>query len=160
MSLVVLVGILSVLAVAAAYLAWLSWPTRRGCPECGGPTVPVASRALPEVIRRRAWARWCPGCGWEGVGRRGPDLSDGPVDHESGFRWSRARPDAPTFLWAPPETGDATPEPAGAEEAPDPSHPSGFRWAPPTTPHARRPDGSPGADGPTGFRWASRDDRS
>lgn len=149
MTLALIVGTLIVTAVIAGYLGWLAWPRLVECPECGAPTVAVSPRRLPRFLRSHAWRRWCAECGWTGLGRRGPDLTDGPVDHESGFRWNQDRSEgAPTFHWAG-EDGSETD--AGPPEAP-PVHPSGFSWAQPDD------EDAPPAH-PSGFRWSRRADR-
>lgn len=42
-----------------------------GCPACGGETILVRSYRLLRRIRRLE-RRWCLGCEWEGMVRRGP----------------------------------------------------------------------------------------
>lgn len=61
-----------VLVGAAAAIAVLIQALSPGpdCPACGGVTIPIVLmgrlRRLPLVERR-----WCTGCGWEGLLRRG-----------------------------------------------------------------------------------------
>jgi len=109
--LVALVGILSMLLVVTASVAYLALPRGRLCPHCGGPTNPVVLRRLLRLLSRWVQWRWCSRCGWEGAGRRGPDLGplDPPPDDGSGFRWGG--PDieeAPMFYWRSDRRGDAS----------------------------------------------------
>lgn len=164
--------------VAAVLLRrlWLATLPRSVCPECGEPT---ASLTHPLSSRTDRWIRrrWCADCGWTGWGRNGPVLwpKDGPIAHDSGFRWGeeRLQPDF-GFRWA------AAPAAPGPRVAPTPrdAHPSGFRWAG-TLPEtltaaadADHPSGfrfrpadeeeadTAGGDHPSGFRWGAAPVRS
>ena len=142
--LVALVGILSMLLVVIASVAYLALPRALLCPHCGGATYPVVLRRLLRVLSRWVQWRWCSRCGWEGAGRRGPDLGplDPPADQDSGFRWGD--PDieqVPIFYWRSDRRGAkgaAQPnnwsgfERRADEEAIEPTDPprSGFRLGP------------------------------
>lgn len=136
LALIALVGILSMLLVVATSVLYLVLPLGRMCPRCGGYTNQVLLRKLLRLASRWLQWRWCSRCGWEGPGRRGPDLGplDPPVDHESGFRWSCPNlEDAPVFHWHDPdENADA--------DLPPVDHPSGFQWgaSPPAGPDPAR----------------------
>lgn len=150
--LVALVGILSLLVVVLTSVAYLALPSGRMCPSCG---VPTSSILLESWWQRPAsrWLywRWCARCGWEGVGRKGPDvgLQDRPVDHESGFRWRRPGSEqVPIFHWRD-----------------DSEDPSGFRWAADEDAEGVVDEESAGTSAPegveghlSGFRWGARDD--
>jgi rubredoxin len=100
--LVSLVGILSMLLLVTASVAFLALPRGRLCPHCGGPTNPVVLRKLLRFLSRWVQWRWCSRCGWEGAGRRGPDLGplDPPAAHGSGFRWGDPNyEEVPVFYW-------------------------------------------------------------
>lgn len=148
--LIVLATGFAVSASAVVLFAWwLRLPVHGSCPECGESTAAVAPEGLLRPIGESVWMRWCPECAWKGLARRGPDLSAGPVDHGSGFRWGDARlPPDMGFRWA--------------RRAP-PSHPSGFRWAAGADPAPDAPEARDGdrrvrvAEAPAetegGFRW-------
>ena len=139
--------------VVLASIAYLALPSGRMCLRCGVPTSSVVLEAWWQrpASRWLDW-RWCSRCGWEGVGRRGPDvgLKDPPVDHESGFRWGRPKSEqVPIFHWRD-----------GAEHPPD--HPAGFRWSnaaeeerPSESNEPAEPTGEGTADHASGFRWGS-----
>ena len=143
--LVALVGILSMLLVVTASVAYLALPRGRLCPHCGGATYPVVLRRLLRVLSRWVEWRWCSRCGWEGAGRRGPDLGplDPPDDHDSGFRWGDPDIDeVPIFYWRsdrPAGKGSAPSNPSpgfttrAGEEPIEPTDPTprGFRYSPP-----------------------------
>lgn len=44
-------------------------PRVRACPACLSETLPVRRPWLRRLLPWLEW-RWCPGCGWEGPGRR------------------------------------------------------------------------------------------
>jgi len=169
LALIALVGLLSSLLVVTIGVAYLAIPSGRMCPRCGGPTDPVTLRAIQTLVRKWLQWRWCSRCGWEGAGRKGPDVApfEPPVDHDSGFRWSKPDGgDVPVFWWG---TGEAPPRRPGL------GHPSGFRWKaqPPEKHQPSHPSGfqfgaqSSGAGasrhtGPkpdTGFKWKDRPKR-
>jgi rubredoxin len=146
LALIILVGLLSAMLVVTIGVAYLALPSGRMCPRCGGPTVPVTLRVIQRIVKKWLQWRWCSRCGWEGAGRNGPDVApfDPPVDHDSGFRWSR--PDGrevPIFWWG---SDRETPQP------PVVGHPSGFRWKHPT-PKPHQPAH------PSGFEFGARDQR-
>lgn len=147
MLIVAVVGILALAAVVVAGLAYHRAPTRLTCPTCAGPTSAVRP---PGVLGRTpgvTW-RWCAGCGWQGMGRNGPDWRPGrKVAHDSGFHWGDERlPEDFGFRWRlRAEQSEA------AHEEP-PHHPSGFRFARPTTETGA--DGDPTAPG-SGFLWGN-----
>ena len=121
--LIAFVGILSMLLVVTASVAYLALPRGRLCPHCGGATNPVVLRRLLRILSPWVQWRWCSRCGWEGPGRRGPDLGplDPPADHDSGFRWGD--PDVeevPIFYWRPDDPSD------GGRARPH--HLPGFKW--------------------------------
>jgi hypothetical protein len=90
------------LLVVTASVAYLALPRGRLCPHCGGATYPVVLRRLLRVLSSWVEWRWCSRCGWEGAGRRGPDLGplDPPADHDSGFRWGDPGIEkVPVFYW-------------------------------------------------------------
>lgn len=113
------------LLVVTSSVAYLVLPRGRMCPRCGGSTSPVVLRRMLRILSRWIQWRWCSRCGWEGPGRKGPELGilDPPVDHESGFRWGHPNlQDVPVFYWR-----DET-EATEASSTP-PADPSGFQWA-------------------------------
>lgn len=69
---IAVIGGLFVLRVIAATWVFL-WllPEGANCPHCDEETLPVLSPGWNRVL---PWFRtgWCPGCGWEGLHRRGP----------------------------------------------------------------------------------------
>lgn len=140
LALAALAGLLTAILVAAVRVAYLAIPSGRLCPECGGGTSAVEMTAVGRLVAAWLQRRWCSRCGWEGLGRRGPDVAahEAPVDHDSGFRWQR--PDGhsvPIFWWASGEETFGPPDhplrrpaddlPPSEIDAPD--HPSGFRFA-------------------------------
>jgi len=141
--LVARVGLFSVLLVAAVRLAYLAVPSGRMCPRCGGGTSAVEFEGIGRRLERWIQRRWCSRCGWEGAGRRGPDVApfENPVDHESGFRWRRRRNRAvPVFWWGDDSTDEIAREdvepPSGThraeeEDRSDPDHRSGFHFRDP-----------------------------
>lgn len=169
-------GLLALAATVLAGLAYRHAPTRTSCPECGRRTATVR---VPRLLQRaRAARRWCAECGWEGLGRDGPEWRPGePLAHDSGFFWGQERlPEDFGFQWArsmseasaaPPHHpsgfrfggpgGDSAPAvPEVASSAPDVErvHPSGFRWADdgPNGPGFRWGQAAPKPDDPP-FRW-------
>ena len=136
------------LLVVTASVAYLALSEGRLCPHCGGATSPVVLRRLLRMLSPWVQWRWCSRCGWEGPGRRGPDLGplDPPTDHDPGLRW--ADPDfenVPIFYWrsdGPGETNGDQPnqasgfkeradeEPTEATEKYEPEPPS-FHFRPP-----------------------------
>lgn len=94
-------GVTALLAALAAW-AWHRLPTRRRCPRCDGPTARVAAPRVLAVGEGLAGRRWCMRCGWEGLGREGPEWTPGkPAAHDSGFRWGEERlPRDFGFHWA------------------------------------------------------------
>lgn len=156
MLIVLVVGIAALVTVVVAGVAYHRAPTRITCPTCSRTTSPVRP---PGVLGRTpgvTW-RWCAACGWEGVGRKGPDWRPGlRVAHDSGFHWGDERlPEDFGFQWRHGVDEDA-PRPAEP-----PHHPSGFRFGSPAPEAdgngiAHAPD--PGAH-PSGFRWSENDAR-
>lgn len=156
--LIVLVGILSLLLVVTTSVAYFAIPRGRLCPECGGATSPVALRKLLVTLTPGLEWRWCSRCGWEGPGRRVPDLGrlNPPANHGSGFRWGdQNTEEIPTFYWQPEVSdaeGDARPSPFSglnrrAAEEPIESEPPGFYFRP------------PGKQEPPRFQWGPTDRR-
>jgi len=137
--LVTLVGLLSVLLVAAVRVGYLAIPSGRMCPQCGGGTSSVTFDYLASLLERWLQKRWCSRCGWEGIGRNGPDVAafENPVDHDSGFRWSRRQSRrVPVFWWGDPTSSEMSQDAVhrsgfhwGDEDEPvEPDHPSGFTF--------------------------------
>jgi len=157
LALTALVGLLSVLLVAAVRVGYLAISSGRMCPQCGGGTNSVEFGRIASLFARWIQKRWCSRCGWEGIGRNGPDVApyESPVDHDSGFRWRRRQNRAvPVFWW-----GDRSREDAAAGRA----HPSGFHWGDaeelmedPDHPSGFRFRGEEDADGPV-FEWGDRE---
>ena len=154
--LISLVGILSLLLVVTASVAYLALPRGRLCPHCGGATNPVVLRRLLRLLSPWLQWRWCSRCGWEGPGRRGPDLGplDPPADHGSGFRWGARDPeDVPIFYWRS----------RGREGKGRPDNPSGFEWksaGKPTNPYQPDTDFGPTEDiKPPALPWDRRKSR-
>ena len=153
--LISLVGILSMLLVVTASVAYLALRRGRLCPHCGGSTNPVVLRRLLRLLSPWIQWRWCARCGWEGPGRRGPDLGplDPPVDHDSGFRWGVPDfEDVPIFYWR-------SDNPGGEGKSP-PNNPFGFKWqaandpTEPTEPDQPSFDFGPQGDTkPLGLPW-------
>ena len=140
-----LVGLLTVLLVAAVRVGYLAIPSGRMCPQCGGGTNSVEVDYLSGLLDPWLHKRWCSRCGWEGIGRNGPDVApfENPVDHDSGFRWSRRQSrGVPVFWWGDPESSEPTD---------DPAHPSGFHWGEEEEEPAR-------PDHPSGFRFRGKED--
>lgn len=107
LALTALVGLLSVLLVATIAVAYVVLPSGRMCTCCGGPTDPIYHGMPLRLVSRWLHWRWCSRCGWQGLGRNGPDVApfELPVDHDSGFRWRR--PDGsevPVFMWKPEDS--------------------------------------------------------
>jgi hypothetical protein len=122
--LIAVVGILLMLLVVTTSVAYLTLPKGRLCPSCGGATSPVVLRMALRALSPWVQWRWCSRCGWEGAGRRGPDLDplDPPVSYGSGFRWADSESEnVPVFDWHP-DRSDGPGEP-------NVSHPSGFTWS-------------------------------
>jgi len=139
--LIALVGILSMLLVVTASVAYLALPRGRLCPHCGAATYPVVLRRLLRFLSRWVEWRWCSRCGWEGAGRRGPDLGplDPPAERDSGFRWGD--PDieeVPIFYWRSDRPGERGPT--------RPNHSPGFMW------QADEEPSEPTDPAPGGFR--------
>lgn len=149
---VILIGIAALATVVVSGIAYHRAPTRITCPTCAGATSSVRP---PGVLGRTpgvTW-RWCAACGWQGVGRNGPDWRPGrKVAHDSGFHWGRERlPEDFGFRWRPRPEGDA---PAPAEP---PHHPSGFRFgssSSATSGHGKDAPGDAGAQPPSRGRWS------
>lgn len=138
--------------VTAALIGLTAWwwrraPTRARCPRCGSGTSAVRAQALAEAEERLVRRRWCSGCGWEGLGRNGPEWTPGhPSAHASGFHWGDERfPRDFGFHWA----GDETPDTPDAP-TPPPDHPSGFRFS-------REGGAETDQEGVGAFRWGSAD---
>ena len=134
------------LLVVTASVAYLALRRGRLCPHCGGSTNPVVLRRLLRLLSPWLQWRWCSRCGWEGPGRRGPDLGplDPPADPGSGFRWGASdSEDIPIFHWKS--------DSPGGEGKDRPDHPSGFRWQSSAEPTERTEPEQPGFDfGPPG----------
>jgi len=148
----ILIGLGITALVAVGGLLFRAWSTPSICPDCGDRTAPVARhRFAPEWLERR----WCGHCGWTGSGRSGPkfDPRGGPVDHGSGFRWSRRPGPVDPFVWRgtqPSEPqGFAWGESSGNEAEEGESPPSGFQWG-----------RGEGAEAEPGFRWGGAEDGS
>ncbi len=127
--LIALLGILSLLLVVTASVLYLALPKGKLCPQCGGTTSPVVLRRLLKLLSLWVQWRWCARCGWEGPGRRGPDV--GALDPRVRRTYRRRDSDGseadipdiggvPTFEW---RTGN---QEERREATPD--HPSGFQW--------------------------------
>jgi hypothetical protein len=133
MTLPLIAGVLVALVAVTIVSALRRAPTRIRCPDCARETEPVR---LPSWVRRATpgmLLRWCPGCGWEGIGRDGAEWVPGrPVAHRSGFFWGEERlPPDFGFRFAE-RTGThprRTPRSGfvGAAER-HPPQPYGFRW--------------------------------
>src|SRR3977135_947366 len=52
-----------------ALVVWLLIPRRRTCPPCSEVTVPIREPSFLRYLLLER--RWCTGCGWNGVARRG-----------------------------------------------------------------------------------------
>lgn len=147
-----LVGILAAFFAVTLAAGLGRAPTWARCPSCRASTKSVE---LPSWLRGAApglRVRWCPTCGWEGVGREGAEVAPGhPVAHGSGFRWGEDRlPEDFGFRFA----GAETPVSPVPEESPPPppAHPSGFRFA---------SDPEPTSDSDReGFAWRTGNDAS
>ena len=146
------------LLVVTASVAYLALPSGRLCPHCGGATSPVVLRRLLKLLSPWLQWRWCSRCGWEGPGRRSPDLEqlDPEAGQAAGFRG--ANPDIekiPTFYWRsddPGEGDEARPKPLSefivpADGEPIEPEPPGFHFRPPGK--RRQPQ----------FQWAPKDRR-
>ena len=150
--LISLVGILSMLLVVTASVAYLALRRGRLCPHCGGSTNPVVLRRFLRLLSPWLQWRWCSRCGWEGPGRRGPDLGplDPPADPGSGFRWGASdSEDIPIFHWKsdpPSGEGKDRPDHPSGEGKDRPDHPSGFRWQSSAEPMERAEPERPGFD--------------
>jgi hypothetical protein len=70
------------LALSAA-VSYRTMGTGPSCSQCGGETFHVLApvlRRLGTLLPRLAMQRrWCPGCGWEGLVRRGPEQTVAPA---------------------------------------------------------------------------------
>jgi hypothetical protein len=141
MTSVLLAATLASLVAITLMAAYRLAPRRLNCPECTGDTEPVQLPRLLRFAAPRLVKRWCPACGWEGIGRRGLAGSQGRFGPMSaGFRWGQERPPAtPGFRFRLPRPPQ-----------PPPAHPSGFDWARHT-----RDEGLAGLRGPL-FRWGQR----
>lgn len=126
LALIAATGIFTMLLVVTSSVVYLMLPRGRMCPHCGGFTSTIVLRMMLRVLSPWVQWRWCSRCGWEGPGRRGPDLGilDPPADHEPGFRWShRDHEGVPIFYWRDEtETTETSHVPS--------AHPSGSHWAP------------------------------
>lgn len=70
--------------VLALLMIYLLLPSDRRCSQCDDETLWVRSTGAGRLMERlfvgRVQRRWCPACGWQGLGRRGrvpaptPDL--------------------------------------------------------------------------------------
>lgn len=120
--LIAVVGVLLMLLVVTTSVAYLALPKGRLCPSCGGATSPVVLRLALRVLSPWVQWRWCSRCGWEGAGRRGPDLDslDPPVSYESGFRWADSESEnVPVFDWqSDPPRHSASTGPKAVEDGP------------------------------------------
>jgi hypothetical protein len=135
------------LLVVTASVAYLALRPGRLCPHCGGVTNPVVLRRLLRLLSPWLQWRWCSRCGWEGPGRRGPDLGplDPPVDRGSGFRWGgQDSEDVPIFYWRS--------DGPGGKSKDRPDHQSGFKWQ-----SARGPN-QPSKRDPPGFDFGPPED--
>ena len=158
LALIAIVGILTMLLVVTTSLAYLVLPGGRMCPRCGGSSSPVVLRKMLRFLSRWVQWRWCARCGWEGPGKKGPELGilDPPVDHESGFRWGHPNlQGVPVFYW---RDENETTETADLPSA----HPSGFYWAAEGREGTDRRKADqrkePGAKHPSGFYFRSSED--
>ena len=151
--LISIVGILSMLLVVTASVAYLALRRGRLCPHCGGSTNPVVLRRLLRLLSPWLQWRWCSRCGWEGPGRRGPDLGplDPPADHESGFRWGAPDPeDVPIFYWRS--------DSPGGESKDLPNHPSGLEWQSGGEPTEPTEQTEPTEPDPPGFDFGPQEE--
>ena len=122
LALIAILGILAMLLLVTTSVAYLILPRGRMCPRCGRSTSSVVLRRLLHPLSRWIQWRWCSRCGWEGPGRKGPEVGvlDPPADHQPGFRWGhRDLRSAPAFH--EPDDEEAR-EPTGCS----PARPSGF----------------------------------
>ncbi|MBV6520009.1 MAG: hypothetical protein MNPFHGCM_00113 [Gemmatimonadaceae bacterium] len=64
-------GLMALRFLAATIIFLALLPAGDRCPNCDAPTMRVSSRFADALI---PWfrKRWCLGCGWEGMLRRGP----------------------------------------------------------------------------------------
>lgn len=153
MFLVFFIGSTALLISVGSAVAYYRTPTRTFCPTCEAKTSPVQG---PVVLRRApglSW-RWCGACGWQGVGRKGPDWVAGRLmAHDSGFHWGEERfPEDFGFKWRVVSRE--------SERAPEPEHPSGFRFTAPND-SASEPASGDTEDAPphpSGFRWSGAAD--
>lgn len=158
-------GVLAFLATVVVGLVYRSAPTRLACPDCGESTSVLQPPPLLRRTRLLTW-RWCHACGWEGMGRNGPEWRPGQrlVAHDSGFHWGDERlPEDFGFRWArqmeaprptrPPHhpSGFRFGQPEALESFAD--HPSGFSWRDRPSQPAARPAPPPATSHPSGFRW-------
>ena len=143
------------LLVVTGSVVYLALPRGKLCPHCGGSTNPVVLRRILRVLSPWVQWRWCSRCGWEGPGRRGPELGplDPPVDHDSGFRWGDPNvEEVPIFYWRPDS-------PDGGGRA-RPNDPPGFKWQSRKEPAEPTPPDEPGfhfrppnQESPSQFQW-------
>jgi len=127
MTLSLIAGVLAALVAVTLVSAVRRAPTRVRCPDCSRDTKAVRlpawmRRALPGML-----LRWCPECGWEGLGRDGAEWIPGrPVAHRSGFFWGEERfPSDFGFHFADP--GERARR-GGRTLGSHPLRPHGFRW--------------------------------
>src|ERR1051326_2500990 len=84
----VLFGTVLLRLFLVALVVWLLIPRRRTCPHCSEVTVPIRE---PDFLRFLLLERrWCMGCGWNGVSRRGRSKrsEERRVGKECRSRWS------------------------------------------------------------------------
>jgi hypothetical protein len=63
----------------ALVMIYFLLPRERSCTQCDGDTLLMgasrAGRIATRLLLGRVQWRWCPQCGWEGMARRGKELS-------------------------------------------------------------------------------------
>jgi hypothetical protein len=75
--LVLLATVVMRLAIVTV-VVYLLLPRGPACPRCGEPMLPLRNRFFDHLVRALE-RRWCLGCGWDGVVRRG--AGPPPTDH-------------------------------------------------------------------------------